>query len=196
MTKRRVELKRETSETKVSLAWDLDGKGEYRITTTIPFLDHMLSLMARHGFFDLTLQAEGDTQVDLHHTVEDVGIVLGQGLKQGIGEAKGIVRYGYSCVPMDEALAGVALDICNRPYLVLNLPSLSPRVGDFDVELVKVFFQAFIAHSGVTLHINVAYGENTHHVIEAVFKAFGRALSEAVRRDERVQGVLSTKGTL
>lgn len=193
--KRRVELKRGTSETTVSLTLDLVGKGDYRISTTVPFLDHMLSLMARHGFFDLILQAKGDTQVDMHHTVEDIGIVLGQGFKKGIGEGKGICRYGYSSVPMDEALANVSLDICNRPCLVFNLPPLNPRVGDFDVELVKVFFQAFSANSGITLHINARYGENTHHVIEAVFKAFGRALAEAVKEDKRVKGVLSTKGT-
>lgn len=193
--KRRVELKRETSETKVSLTLDLDGKGDYRISTTIPFLDHMLSLMARHGFFDLVLQAEGDTKVDIHHTVEDIGILLGQGFKQAVGKGEGICRYGYSSVPMDEALANVSLDICNRPFLIFNLPALNPRVGDFNRELVKVFFQAFIAHSGITLHVNVEYGENTHHVIEAVFKAFGRALAEAVKKDGRVEGVLSTKGT-
>ncbi len=142
---RKVELKRETSETSVSLALDLDGKGDYRISTTIPFLDHMLSLLAKHGFFDLTIQAKGDTKVDMHHTVEDIGIVLGQGFKQGIGIGKGICRYGYSSVPMDEALANVSLDFCNRPCLVFNLPPLNPKVGDFDVELVKVFFQAFAA---------------------------------------------------
>jgi len=192
---RKVELTRETAETSVSLALDLDGKGDYRISTTIPFLDHMLSLFAKHGFFDLTIQAKGDTKVDMHHTVEDIGIVLGQGFKRGIGEGRGICRYGYSSVPMDEALADVSLDCCNRPSLVFNLPSLNPKVGDFDVELVKVFFQAFTANSGITLHINVNYGENTHHVIESVFKAFGRALAGAVRVDKRVRGVLSTKGT-
>lgn len=192
---RKVELKRETSETSVSLVVDLNGKGDYRISTTIPFLDHMLNLFAKHGFFDLTIQAKGDTKVDMHHTVEDIGIVLGQGFKQGVGEGKGIRRYGYSSVPMDEALANVSLDFCNRPCLVFNLPSLSPKVGDFDVELVKVFFQAFTANSGITLHVNVSYGENTHHVIESIFKAFGRALAEAVKVDERVEGVLSTKGT-
>jgi imidazoleglycerol-phosphate dehydratase len=192
---RKVELKRETSETSVSLALNLDGKGDYRITTTVPFLDHMLSLLAKHGFFDLTIQAKGDTKVDMHHTVEDIGIVLGQGFKEGVGEGKGICRYGYSSVPMDEALANVSLDFCNRPCLVINLPPLNPKVGDFDVELVKVFFQAFAANSGITLHVNVSYGENTHHVIEAVFKALGRALTEAVKMDERVKGVLSTKGT-
>jgi len=192
---RKVELKRETSETSVSLELNLDGKGDYRITTTVPFLDHMLSLLAKHGFFDLTIQAKGDTKVDMHHTVEDVGIVLGQGFKEGVGEGRGICRYGYSSVPMDEALANVSLDFCNRPCLVFNLPSLNPKVGDFDVQLVKVFFQAFAANSGITLHVNVSYGENTHHVIEAVFKALGRALTEAVKMDERVKGVLSTKGT-
>ena len=195
MMQRKVELKRETSETSVSLALDLDGKGDYRISTTIPFLDHMLSLMAKHGFFDVTLEAKGDTQVDMHHTVEDIGIVLGQGFKQGIGEGKGICRYGYSSVPMDEALADVSLDVCNRPCLVINLPPLNTKVGEFDAELVKVFFQAFVAKSGITLHVNVRYGENTHHVIESIFKAFGRALAEAVKADERVKGVLSTKGT-
>jgi imidazoleglycerol-phosphate dehydratase len=195
MMKRKVELKRETSETSVSLALDLDGKGDYRISTTIPFLDHMLSLMAKHGFFDVTLQAKGDTQVDMHHTVEDIGIMLGQGFKQAIGKGKGICRYGCSSVPMDEALADVSLDVCNRPFLVINLPPLNPKVGEFDAELVKVFFQAFVANSGITLHANVRYGENTHHVIESIFKAFGRALAEAVKVDERVKGVLSTKGT-
>lgn len=192
---RKIELKRETLETSVSLVLELDGIGDYDISTNIPFLDHMLSLFAKHGFFNLNLQARGDTRVDMHHTVEDIGILLGQGFKKCIEEGEGISRYGFSSIPMDEALTNVSLDFCNRPYLVFNLPPLNPKVGDFDVELVKVFFQAFTNNSGINLHVNVIYGENTHHVIESIFKAFARALCEAVKIDTRVKGVLSTKGT-
>lgn len=193
---REITLERSTSETQISLQINLDGNGESDIDTGVPFLNHMLELMAKHGFFDLRLKARGDLEVDFHHTVEDIGILLGEAFKRGLEDKKGIRRYGFSVVPMDEALAQVALDICNRPSLVYNLPIAGGKVGFFDIEVIKEFFQAFTNASGINVHINVPYGDNRHHVIEAIFKAFGRALSEAVTSDPRIQGVMSTKGVL
>ncbi|RLA94046.1 MAG: imidazoleglycerol-phosphate dehydratase HisB [Deltaproteobacteria bacterium] len=194
--KREISLKRETSETQINLQINLDGKGEANIDTGVPFFNHMLELMAKHGFFDLQIKAKGDIEVDCHHTVEDIGILLGEAFKKTLDEKKGIRRYGFAAVPMDEVLAQVAIDISNRPYLVYNLPIKNGKVGTLDIEVIKEFFQAFSYTAGFTIHINVPYGNNRHHVIEAVFKAFGRAICEAVTLDPRIQGVLSTKGVL
>lgn len=194
---RKAELKRKTRETDVSLAITLDGTGAYRIDTPVPFLDHMLELMARHGLLDVKLKARGDTSVDDHHTVEDAGLVLGDGIRKALGDMKGIRRYGSASVPMDEALASVSLDISGRPHLVFNVcyPKRS-KIKGFDVDLVVDFLQALVSRAGITLHVNVPYGRNTHHMVEAVFKALGRALRDAVERDPRVRGVPSTKGKM
>lgn len=188
--------KRKTSETNIILKLELDGKGVSRVDTGVPFLDHMLELMAKHGFFDLSVQATGDVAVDSHHTVEDLGISLGEAFKEAVKDKKGIKRYGFASVPMDEVLAQVTIDFCNRPHLVYQVPIASGKVGTFDVEVVKEFFQALSNSAGITVHINVPYGNNRHHLIEAIFKAFGKALCEAVSFDPRIEGVLSTKGVL
>ena len=193
---RDADLKRKTTETDITLKLNIDGAGKYDVDTGIGFFDHMLELMAKHGFFDLTVKAKGDVNVDYHHTVEDIGIVFGQALVKCLGDYKGIRRYGFAAVPIDEVLAEVALDISKRPTLVYNVPVRDGKVGSFDIELVKEFFQAVTNAGGITLHINVPYGSNRHHVVEAVFKAWGRALCEAVSLDPRVKGVPSTKGTL
>jgi imidazoleglycerol-phosphate dehydratase len=194
---RKGNIERKTKETDIKVAIGLDGAGTYAISTTIPFLDHMLSLMAKHGLFDLTVKAKGDTDIDDHHTVEDAGIALGKALKQALGDMKGIARYGQASVPMDETLASVSLDISGRSYLVyrVEFPKKS-RLREFDPDLIEDFMQAFAANAGITLHIGVAYGRNTHHIIEAIFKALGRALRQAVALDPRVKGVPSTKGKL
>ena len=193
---RSAKIERITNETKIKLALTIDGSGSAKICTSVPFLDHMLNLFARHGLFDLEVEANGDIDIDFHHTVEDIGIVLGEAFKQALGDKKGIHRYGQATVPMDETLASVAVDISGRPYLVyhVNLPKV--KIGDFDVELAREFFQAFANHSGLNLHINVMYGDNVHHIIEACFKAFSRALDIASQLDHRVEGVMSTKGVL
>ena len=196
MADRTSEIKRTTKETDISLELNIDGTGSSDINTGIGFLDHMLTLFSRHGFFDLKLKATGDTEVDYHHTVEDVGICLGDAVAKACGDKVGIKRFGYSTIPMGESLATVAIDLCDRPFLVFNVPLSKFKVGDFDVELVEEFLRGFTNHCGVTLHINLAYGSNTHHIIEAIFKALGRALDQATSKDERIQGVLSTKGTL
>jgi imidazoleglycerol-phosphate dehydratase len=193
---RKVEIERKTRETKIALTLDLDGSGQHSITTGIPFFDHMLTLFAMHGFFDLKVQAEGDIGVDFHHTVEDVGICLGDGFKEAIGDGKGLRRYGNAIIPMDETLVAVALDLSMRPYLVYN-PGLKRRkIGLFDVDLVEEFYRAFVNHGGITLHIKTMYGRNSHHIIEATFKGVGRALDMACSVDSRITGVMSTKGTL
>ncbi|MFS0645331.1 imidazoleglycerol-phosphate dehydratase HisB [Siminovitchia sp. 179-K 8D1 HS] len=188
--------KRETAETKIDLTVRLDDPSEIKIETGVGFFDHMLHAFARHGRIGLTLQVEGDLHIDSHHTVEDTGIVLGKAVREALGDKHGIVRFGTSYVPMDDALGFVSLDISGRPFLhfegEFNLPSL----GNFDTELVREFFQAFAFHAGITLHARVLYGENTHHKIEALFKALGRALAEAVKIDPSLEGVLSTKGLL
>ena len=195
--KRTATVERLTSETQVKIKLDLDGTGQGKIKTPLPFLDHMLTLMARHGFLDLSLSANGDVEVDDHHTVEDIGLVLGDAFLKALGKKQGIRRYGFSSVPMDETLASVTLDLCGRPYLVyhVRVPG-QKKIKEFDVSLVEDFFHAFVNRSGTTLHINVVYGKSPHHILEAVFKAFGKALSQAVSKDERVRGVLSTKGRL
>ena len=189
-------IQRKTNETDINLTLIVDGTGKYEVKTSVPFLDHMLSLMAKHGHFDLHIHAKGDIEIDYHHTVEDVGIVLGQAFKQALGDMAGIRRFGESKVPMDETLAEAVLDISGRPGLVYNVKMPKGKVGDFDVELAYDFFKAVTNHAGITLHINVPYGDNLHHIIEAVFKAFGRAMDSATRIDSRSMGVPSTKGIL
>jgi imidazoleglycerol-phosphate dehydratase len=187
---------RETKETNIYAEWNLDGAGVAAVRTGVPFFDHMLDQIARHGLTDLTLTAEGDTQIDAHHTVEDTGIVLGQALRQALGDAKGIRRYGSAFVPMDETLAFAAIDVSGRPFLVFNASFPREKVGEFDTELVQEFFRALAFNAGITLHLKVEYGQNTHHMIEALFKAFARALDDALTLDPRVTGVPSTKGVL
>jgi imidazoleglycerol-phosphate dehydratase len=193
---RKVELRRRTKETEVILKLDLDGSGKNSITTGIPFFDHMLTLLAYHGSIDLSIKAKGDIGVDAHHTVEDVGICLGDGIRKALGEAKGVQRYGMAMIPMDETLASVALDLSMRPCLVFHMKPKRSKIGTFDLELVEEFFKGLCNHAGITLHINLLYGRNSHHMVEAVFKAFGRALREAVSLDERSSQVPSTKGVL
>ncbi|TAL24095.1 MAG: imidazoleglycerol-phosphate dehydratase HisB [Nitrospirae bacterium] len=194
---RKATIKRKTKETDISLDLNLDGKGNYSIKTSIPFLDHMLSLMCKHGLFDVKLKAKGDIDIDDHHTVEDIGIVLGKAFKQALGDMKGISRYGQASVPMDEALVSISLDISGRPYLVykVELPKKA-KIKNFDADLVEDFLQAFASNGSLTLHVNVLYGRNIHHIIEAIFKGLGRALRGAVAKDKKIKGVLTTKGML
>jgi imidazoleglycerol-phosphate dehydratase len=196
MRHRKAEVKRKTKETEVMLRLDLDGSGKHSIRTGIPFFDHMLSLLAYHSGMDLTLKAKGDTGVDAHHTAEDVGICLGDAIRKALGEAKGIQRYGMAILPMDETLASVALDFSMRPFLVYHMKLKRSKIGTFDLELVEEFFKALTNHGGITLHINLLYGKNSHHMVEAVFKAFGRALRGAVSPDPRTAEVPSSKGIL
>jgi imidazoleglycerol-phosphate dehydratase len=193
---RQARIERRTKETQIVLHLGLDGTGASVIDTGIPFFSHMLDAWARHGLFDLTVDAKGDLEVDLHHTVEDVGICLGKALVEALGDKKGIVRYGASFLPMDEALLHAAVDISGRPYLVFNVPVERTRIANFDLDLLKDFFRAFAFNAEITLHVTMHYGENLHHIAEAVFKAVGRALAEATRVDPRVAGVPSTKGSL
>ncbi len=193
---RRGEIRRETKETVVDLAISLDGSGKSNIETGIPFLDHMLELFARHGLFDLDVKAVGDLEVDAHHTVEDVGICLGAALKTALGDLVGIKRYGWAILPMDDALATVSLDLGGRPYLAFSMPTLDGEMGGFSMELLPEFFQAFCNNAGANIHIRVDAGRNRHHVAEAVFKAFSKALDQAAAFDPRVEGVPSTKGNI
>ncbi|MDD2500518.1 MAG: imidazoleglycerol-phosphate dehydratase HisB [Geobacter sp.] len=194
--KRTAEIDRSTSETRIHLKLAIDGTGLSAIRTTVPFLDHMLHLFARHGLFDLSVEAQGDIDIDFHHTVEDIGIVLGEAFRQALGDKKGIVRYGTARIPMDETLADVTVDLSGRPYLVYNVDLPKVKVGEFDAELAREFFQAFANNCGCNLHLNLLYGENVHHIIEACFKGFGRSLDSATRQDSRLHGVMSTKGVL
>ncbi len=187
---------RHTEETRVDVEILLDGTGNREISTGIPFFDHMLNLFAVHGFFDLKVEAKGDIDVDFHHTVEDVGIVLGNAVSKALGEKVGIRRYGFALTPMDEALARSVIDLSNRPYLVFKVPPVAASETGFGVQLAKEFFRAFAVNAGMTLHINVEYGENEHHVIESVFKSVARALDMAVGLDDRITGQLSTKGCI
>ncbi|MDD2335887.1 MAG: imidazoleglycerol-phosphate dehydratase HisB [Geobacteraceae bacterium] len=189
-------VERVTKETRIRLSLGLDGTGDSKICTSVPFLDHMLELFARHGLFDLQVEAQGDIDIDFHHTVEDIGIVLGEALKRALADKAGIRRYGQATVPMDETLASAAVDLSGRPYLCFNVPLPKVKIGEFDVELVREFFQAFTNTACLNLHLNLKYGENTHHIVEACFKAFARALNQATGLDSRISGVLSTKGTL
>lgn len=196
MSERRYKVNRETKETLINVEVMIDGQGEGEIDTGVGFLDHMLVLFKSHGFFDTNIYCDGDNEVDDHHTTEDIGIAIGQAFKQALGDKKGIRRYATVSIPMDEALATVHIDISGRPHLVYNVDGLKDKVGNFDTELVQEFFQGFTNHAGVTLHINLEYGTNTHHMIEAVFKAFARALDQATSLDPRVKGIPSTKGLL
>ncbi|HWR39720.1 MAG TPA: imidazoleglycerol-phosphate dehydratase HisB [Patescibacteria group bacterium] len=193
---RTASVQRNTTETQISLTLNLDGSGQATIETGIGFFDHMLNLWTRHGLFDVKLTVKGDLEVDCHHTVEDTGIVLGQALLQAMGDKAGIKRYGTAFVPMDEALAMVSLDLSGRAYLAWDVALPSRQVGQFDTEMTEEFLRAFCQHAGVTMHVRLLAGKNAHHIIEAIFKALGRALDEATRQDERIAGVMSTKGTL
>lgn len=197
MEKQRIaKIERNTKETQIELELNLDGKGDYSVDTGIPFFDHMLSLFARHGLFDLKLKAAGDIDIDYHHTVEDVGIVLGKAVKQAVGDKMGMNRYGFFILPMDETLVRVVLDLSNRPYLVYNV-NCDGRVRDFNVGLCKEFFQAFANEAGANLHMELLYGDEPHHVAEGAFKCFAKALSQAVLRDARRAGKLpTTKGEI
>jgi imidazoleglycerol-phosphate dehydratase len=188
-------IERKTKETKIEVAWKLDGDGVYSVSTGMPFFNHMLELFCRHGFFNLNIEAQGDLDIDYHHTVEDIGIAMGRALRQALPGFEGVVRYGHSMVPMDEALCLVSIDMSGRPAFVFK-GRLAGNVGTFDVQLVKEFLQGFVREARIALHVNIFYGENMHHKAEAVFKAFGRALGEAVAKDHRIQGALSTKGVL
>lgn len=196
MGARAAEAFRKTTETEVRIHIDLDGTGRHAIATGVGFFDHMLVQVARHGLFDLTIEARGDLHVDAHHTVEDVGIVLGQALKRSLGDGRGIRRYGHAVVPMDEALGICTVDISGRPLLVYRVSLPREQVGAFDTELVEVFFQGVATHAGLTLHVETPYGANAHHMIEALFKSFARALDEATQLDPRVRDVPSSKGAL
>ena len=198
--KRQAQIVRKTGETDISIKLAVDGSGASKIATGIPFFDHMLTLFAKHALFDLDVRAKGDTEVDFHHTVEDVGIVLGQVVAKALGDKKGMVRYGNFHLPMDETLVRVALDFSGRPLLVWRLPkgmNLNRlKAGDFPAQLTVEFLRGFVQQAGLTLHVEVLYSDETHHLIEAVFKGFARALEQAVRRDARVKGIPSTKGML
>ncbi|AUM00750.1 MAG TPA: imidazoleglycerol-phosphate dehydratase HisB [Pseudothauera hydrothermalis] len=194
---RQADLTRNTLETRIAVSIDLDGTGKAELATGVPFLDHMLDQIARHGAIDLKVKAEGDTHIDDHHTVEDIGITLGQAFARALGDKKGIRRYGHAYVPLDEALSRVVVDFSGRPGLHYFVTFTRARIGNFDVDLVREFFQGFVNHAGVTLHIDNLRGDNAHHQCETIFKAFGRALRMAAERDERAAGAIpSTKGAL
>ena len=193
---RRAEIERKTAETQISIKLNLDGEGTCDIATGIGFLDHMLTLLAKHSFMDLTVKAKGDLEVDSHHTVEDIGIVLGEALREALGDKAGIHRYGNCFIPMDETLAQVCLDFSGRPFLVFGAEIPKIQLGNYDTEMTEEFFRAVAMHCGLTLHIRVLYGSNVHHIIEAIFKAFARAVAEAASVDPRVKGVMSSKGVL
>lgn len=189
-------IERNTAETQVSVSLDLDGEGKCVIDTGIGFLNHMLTLLAKHGFMDLTVKAKGDLDVDSHHTVEDIGIVLGLAMKEALGDKAGIHRYGNCFIPMDETLAQVCLDFSGRPFLVFDAVVPKVQLGNYEAEMTEEFFRAVAMNCGLTLHIRVLYGSNVHHIIEAIFKAFARAVAEATASDPRVKGVMSSKGVL
>ena len=197
MSARTASVRRDTLETKIQVDIDLDGTGKANFNTGVPFLEHMMDQIARHGLIDLNVVCEGDTHIDDHHSVEDIGITIGQAVAQAIGDKKGIRRYGHAYVPLDEALSRVVIDFSGRPALLMDIPFIQKRVGQFDTELFWEFFQGFVNHAQVTLHIDCLKGHNAHHQIETVFKAFGRALRMAMEADPRMVGVMpSTKGTL
>jgi imidazoleglycerol-phosphate dehydratase len=186
---------RKTKETEIDIRWKIDGEGKYQVSTGIPFFNHMLEIFTRHGFFNLTVKATGDIDVDYHHTIEDVGIAMGKALVEALPGFEGICRYGHTLLPMDESLAMVAIDLSGRPTLVWN-GDIKGKLGAFDGEVVKEFFQGFVNEAKITIHVDLLRGENLHHKIEAVFKGFARALCQAAARDERIKGPLSTKGVL
>ncbi|WP_422666744.1 imidazoleglycerol-phosphate dehydratase HisB [Candidatus Manganitrophus noduliformans] len=187
---------RETKETQITIQIDLDGAGKYQVETPFPFLNHMLSAFAKHGYFDLTVKAKGDVEIDDHHTVEDIGIVLGETLAKAWGEKRGIRRFGHASIPLDEALAEVTVDLSGRPYLVYQVKMPKKKIKEFDTDLVEHFFRAVVDQCKINLHINLHYGKDPHHILEAIFKGFGRALDEATQIDPRLKGVASTKGKL
>jgi imidazoleglycerol-phosphate dehydratase len=189
-------VERRTNETDIKVTLNLDGKGISSIETGIPFLDHMLTLLSAHGFIDLDVKAKGDTEIDYHHTIEDLGICLGKAINQALGEKKGIKRYGHGMVPMDEALARVVLDISNRPYLSYKVPLAKSVTGKFDTGILNEFFRALVNYAGITMHIELLSGDDAHHSAEAIFKAFARAIDQASQREERLDDVPSTKGLL
>ncbi len=189
-------ITRKTGETEIEMSLGIDGDGSANISTGVGFLDHMLTLWAVHGLFDLEVKATGDYHVDDHHTVEDVGICLGKAFSRAMGELKGIRRYGFQVLPMEEALAVVAVDICNRPFFVFDVNFPTEKIGTFDTELVEEFLRALVLNSGITLHVKVEYGKNSHHIAEAVFKAMGRAMDQASMMDRRISGIPSSKGKL
>ena len=193
---RRAEVERTTLETQIRIKLDLDGSGAAKLATGIGFLDHMLDQIARHGLIDLEVAAQGDLHIDAHHTVEDIGITLGQALARALGDKRGLRRYGHAYVPLDEALSRVVIDLSGRPGLVIEVPFTRATIGEFDVDLVRELFQGFVNHAQVTVHIDGLRGINAHHQAETVFKAFGRALRMAVEADPRATGIPSTKGTL
>ena len=194
---RQADISRNTLETRIRVVLDLDGTGVSKLATGVGFFDHMLDQIARHGMIDLTVEAEGDLHIDAHHTIEDVGITIGQALASALGDKKGLRRYGHAYVPLDEALSRVVVDLSGRPGLVFNVPFTRATIGEFDVDLVREFFQGLVNHAGMTLHIDALRGENSHHQAETVFKAFARALRMAVEADPRAAGAIpSTKGAL
>jgi len=190
------EVERKTKETAIRVSLKLNGSGQSEISTGIPFFDHMLILFAVHGFFDLGIKAKGDLEVDFHHTVEDVGLVLGEAFDQALGNRKGIQRFGHAVTPMDDALAAVTVDLSKRPFLAYHVPALTLSGPGFNISLAKEFFRAFASRGGFNLHINVSYGDNEHHIIESIFKALGRALDQAATKDKRIKDVRSSKGSL
>lgn len=197
MTQRQASVERNTLETRIQVKVNLDGTGECNLDTGVPFLEHMLDQVARHGLIDLDIKAKGDLHIDAHHTVEDIGITLGQAVAQAVGDKKGIVRYGHAYVPLDEALSRVVIDFSGRPGMEYNVKFTRASIGNFDVDLFHEFFQGFINHANVTLHIDNLSGDNAHHIAETIFKAFGRAVRMALAADTRMQGVMpSTKGSL
>ena len=196
MSERIATIKRDTLETRIQVRVNLDGTGHAQLASGLPFLDHMLDQIARHGLIDLEVAAQGDLQIDAHHTVEDIGITLGQAIQQALGDRRGIRRYGHAYVPLDEALSRVALDCSGRPGLEYFVEFPRARIGEFDVDLFREFFQGFVNHALITLHIDNLRGRNAHHIVETVFKAFGRALRMAVETDPRTVGIPSTKGSL
>ena len=197
MTARTATVARNTLETQIEVTINLDGQGQFNAETGVPFLDHMMEQIARHGLFDLDIKANGDLHIDAHHTVEDIGITIGQAFKQALGDKKGVIRYGHAYVPLDEALSRVVLDLSGRPGFEYDVTFTRDKIGEFDVDLFYEFFQGMVNHAGITLHIDNLKGRNAHHIAETMFKAFGRALRMAVTLDERALGQMpSTKGTL
>lgn len=193
---RQAQIERNTSETQIKIDLNVDGSGDYKINTPIPFFNHMLEAFSKHGLFNITLEATGDIEVDDHHLVEDVGLVLGQAFVKACGNKAGMRRYGHFTLPMDETLVRVALDFCGRPCMIYNSPAKTGLIKNFDLQLVHEFFQAFTNEAGLNLHIDVIRGENKHHIVEAIFKAFAKSMDRSTSLDERMKGVLSTKGTL
>ena len=196
MSERKTTVKRKTSETDVSVTLNLDGNGQGNVRTGVRFLDHMLTLLAKHGVFDLDISCKGDLGVDAHHSVEDIGICLGEALNKALGDKSGLVRFAHAYFPMDETLVRVVMDLSGRPYLVYNVKVERERVGELDADLIEEFWKAVVTHARVNIHVELLYGRNAHHIFEAVFKAAARALSLATRIDPRIQGVPSTKGVL